>query len=615
MGPNLKAKLQAEGTNSNQTDALYSREKTDQRSQLVRFDENGSTQVNPKNPSPDTLIQKPFGFKYNPITSRSTDLQRFTKFLGTASGARFQANYAILQQAQQDLNNKVAQAGDNANTRIGSFVRRATARIAGTFLGNVGFTANIAKQIPVSGTGTHFINNTSGRFYLDDTGGVGGVVKQQFKNFLKNTFNLNTKSLKGGLGTDPEGTGRIVSKLKDRLSRYNTAGSGGSFDNGGIPEGIGKLKAKFNLGKFGGEDIRNAVVGTNALSGTGAGFAEDAQELGPYKDFFGKGISGLETNQVGRIKYNQSTPRYDEETVPGDANDPNIRITKIEEEVKRNSSQTPYNSIIKDGKEVTVKNTIHQKVGKDNNEISRKDFFESDTLDISLEQEETIQTAYGQQLIPFSFSSITPDKSYTLHFNAFLDSFNDSYQGTWNGTQYIGRAEQFYTYQGFGRDVNFGFKVAAFRREDINRMYRKLNLLAGTTAPSYSTEGNFMRGTLTRVTIGDLIYRLNGYISAVDLAWNTTYPWEMDVDDKGDISKVPHLLDVSVRFTPIHNFNVKSNLDFVSGEKYFGTKLGKADVIVGDAKIDSEGFSEETLNNSGYSSDFIDTGGIGGLVG
>lgn len=582
----------------------------DARSQRVRFDDNGSTQVNSDNPSPNTLIQKPFGFKYNPVTSRTTDLQRFTKFLGTASGARFQANYATLLQSQQELNQKVSEAGENAQTDVGRFVRRATARIAGTFLGNVGFTANLTKQIAVNGTGTHFINNTSGKFYIDDTGGAGGVVKQLFNNFLKNTFNLDTKGLKGGLGTDPEGTGRVISRLKDRLSRYVTAGRGGTFDGGGIPEGTAKLAAKFNLGKFGGEDIRNAIVGTNPLTGTGVGFAEDAQDLGPYKDFFGKGISGLEKNQIGRVNYSKTTPRYSEDT----STPPGVRVTRVEEEIKRTSSQSRVNSIIdKDGKAVTVRNPIDAKVGVNNNQISRSDYFESEILDSSLEQEEAIQTAYGQQLIPFNFSSITPDKSYTLHFNAFLDSFSDSYQGTWNGTQYIGRAEQFYTYQGFGRDINFAFKVAAFRKEDINRMYRKLNLLAGTTAPSYSTEGNFMRGTLTRVTIGDLIYRLNGYISGVELSWNTTYPWEMDVDDEGKVSKVPHLLDVSVRFTPIHNFNVKSDLDFVKGEKYFGTKLSKADVIVGEHKIDKEGFSEETLRDSGYTSDL--TTSIGGGIG
>tara|TARA_R110000744_G_scaffold115045_2_gene215162 strand:- start:1581 stop:3326 length:1746 start_codon:yes stop_codon:yes gene_type:complete len=576
----------------------------DSRSQRVRYDTEGSIHVNPDNPSPNSLISKPFNFSYNPITSRTTDLQRFVKFLGTAGGSKFQQNYAILQQSQQELNRNVDKANKEGGSKAGNFLRQVGARALGTILGNVGFTANIAKQIPVNGTGTHFINNTSGRFYLDNVGGSGGVAKQLFKNFLKNTVNLDTESSPGEMGFDPEGSGKVVSRLKERVSNYRSAGSGGSFDGGGIPEGIAKLKAKFSLGKFGAEDIRNAVVGNNELTGTGAGFVEgnNAEELGPYTDFFGKGISGFEKNQIGSNTYTKTTPRYSEDT----STPPSPNVTLVANEVKKSSNVTvsAINTIVKEGKEVTVENPLVYKVGVGNNKIASKDVIESTVLDTSLEDETEIQEAYGEQLIPFSFSSITPDVSNTLFFNAFLDSYTDNYTGTWNGTQYIGRAEQFYTYQGFGRDINFGFKVAAFKKEDINKMYRKLNLLAATTAPSYSEEGNFMRGTLTRITVGDLLFRQNGFITGVDLSWNTSYPWEIDVDNDKEVSKVPHLLDVSVKFTPIHTFNVKSDLDFTKGEKYFGTKVNKADVVVGEHKIDKLSLSEETLNNSGYTQEF-----------
>ena len=572
----------------------------DLRSQFERFKSDGSTSVNPRNPSPQTLIQKPFDFKYNLVTSRLTDLERFTKFLGTASGAKFQANFAILQQSQQELNQKVASASKEGGTRVGNLLRTVGARAVGTFLGNVGFTANIAKQIPVMGTGTHFINNTSGRFYLDDVGGEGGVVKQLFKNFLKNTINLDTTSMKGAMGFDPEGTGQVVSDLKDKPSRYNSAKDGGNFDGGGIPEGIAKLTARFNLDKFGGADLRDAIIGTNELSGTGVGFASDASDLGIYKDGYDK-VKGKLVNEG---------------------------VEKLSKLVKDNSFVSPV------GNQVTIKNSLKSRFGAKNNPIAGIDIIESTTLDTTLEDETAISDAYGEQLIPFSFSSITPDKSSTLFFNAFLDSYTDDFTGTWNSTQYIGRAEQFYTYQGFGRDINFGFKVASFNEDQLKNMYRKLNMLAATTAPSYSKEGNFMRGTLTRVTIGDLLYRQNGFISGVTLTWNTTYPWEIDVSNKKTLNKVPHLLDVSVTFTPIHDFNVKSDLDFENGEGYFGAKLRTTkktvnsikptglqsfptslptatipniqrkklvpSVEIGEIKMDGTGFSDQTLNETSW---------------
>ena len=170
--------------------------------------------------------------------------------------------------------------------------------------------------------------------------------------------------------------------------------------------------------------------------------------------------------------------------------------------------------------------------------------------------------------------------------------------------------------------------------DQLKNMYRKLNMLAATTAPSYSKEGNFMRGTLTRVTIGDLLYRQNGFISGVTLTWNTTYPWEIDVSNKKTLNKVPHLLDVSVTFTPIHDFNVKSDLDFENGEGYFGAKLRTTkktvnsikptglqsfptslptatipniqrkklvpSVEIGEIKMDGTGFSDQTLNETSW---------------
>jgi hypothetical protein len=514
----------------------------DSRSQRVRYDTDSSIHVNPDNPSPNSLVSKPFNFSYNPITSRTTDLERFVKFLGTAGGAKFQQNYALLQQGQQELNRNVDKANKEGGSKVGNFLRQVGAKALGTILGNVGFTANIAKQIPVNGTGTHFINNTSGRFYLDDVGGTGGGVKQLFKNFLKNTVNLDTESSPGEIGFDPEGSGKVVSRLKERVSRYNSPEEGGTFDGGGVPEGIAKLKAKFNLGKFGASDIRGAVVGNNELSGTGAGFASDSSELGIYQDAYEK-----------------------------------VKGTLVNEGVEKSPKLVKLNSIIApDGKAYTITNTLASKFGAKNNTIASSEYFESATLDTSLEDEAALKDLFDLQFIPFSFHVITPDKSLTLFFNAFLDSFTDNFSGTWNGTQYMGRAEQFYTYQGFGRDINFGFKVAAFNKNDIKPIYRKLNLLAGTTAPTYSEDGNFMRGTLTRINIGDLVSRQNGFISGVDFSWNTSYPWEKDFTTLDSPRKrVPHVLDVSVKFTPIHNFNVKSDLNFDEGESFFGGNLSK----------------------------------------
>ena len=178
-----------------------------------------------------------------------------------------------------------------------------------------------------------------------------------------------------------------------------------------------------------------------------------------------------------------------------------------------------------------------------------------------------VTSGQEQDIIPFYFITQTPTESKYLYFRAFLDSLTDDFTGDWSGTKYIGRAEEFYTYQGFKRDISFSFKIAAFSKEELIPLYNKLNLLAATTAPTYNSEGEFMRGTLTSVTIGDYISDQIGFISKVGLSWNTTYQWEIDLFDE-DLPKVPQVLDVSISFTPIHDFNVKANI--VGTQKYFG---------------------------------------------
>lgn len=182
-------------------------------------------------------------------------------------------------------------------------------------------------------------------------------------------------------------------------------------------------------------------------------------------------------------------------------------------------------------------------------------------------------------LIPFCLTTITPDNRTYLNFEANLDSFDDSYTGNWSGTQYIGRAEQFYTYTGFDRKINFAFKVVARKADDLKPLYQKLNILCTSTAPTYDSGKYFMRGTLGSITVGDLVSNQVGFFNSVKVSWKTDYPWEIGNVHSSwegqvgiEIIRVPHLLDVSVGFTPIHNFNVEMANISDRDRVYFGKK-------------------------------------------
>lgn len=178
---------------------------------------------------------------------------------------------------------------------------------------------------------------------------------------------------------------------------------------------------------------------------------------------------------------------------------------------------------------------------------------------------EAFQKVFGEtkDIINFNFKVLgsNPDESdVTLYFRALLDSFNDDYGADWSGVKYIGRAETFHTYQGFNRSINLSFKVAAMTRAEMNPIYQKIVYLASTTAPTYSQDG-FMRGTITKLTVGDYLVDQPGFVSSVNYSWDPSYPWEVKLKDSAeafgvdeDVQQLPMVLDVNLQFEPIHTF-------------------------------------------------------------
>jgi len=93
-------------------------------------------------------------------------------------------------------------------------------------------------------------------------------------------------------------------------------------------------------------------------------------------------------------------------------------------------------------------------------------------------------------------------------------------------------------------------------------LYDKINLLVGSTAPTYNDQGEFMKGTLTKITIGDYLKDVTGFISNVGLTWDVNTPWEINLEN--DTPRVPHILSVSIAFTPIHDFIPTATSRFIA---------------------------------------------------
>lgn len=160
----------------------------------------------------------------------------------------------------------------------------------------------------------------------------------------------------------------------------------------------------------------------------------------------------------------------------------------------------------------------------------------------------------NSDIIPFGFKIIGGP---SMQFRAYLSTLSDSYSGQWNKTQMLGRPENFKSYNGFERNINIGFKIAAETRKDLLPLYRKLNRLASTTAPTFDKSGVFMRGTLVKVRVGDYLHNQICNVENVAFSWAVDYPWEVQSqgrDEEKDVQVLPHVLDVSLTLGAIHSF-------------------------------------------------------------
>ena len=149
---------------------------------------------------------------------------------------------------------------------------------------------------------------------------------------------------------------------------------------------------------------------------------------------------------------------------------------------------------------------------------------------------------------------------------------SDSYNAQWNGFQYLGRGEQFYTYGGFTRTISLSWTVAAQSKQELIPMYKKLNYLASTLAPDYSPNNNgaggYMRGVLCQLTVGGYVYEQPGFITSLTYDVPAESPWEIAIGENFDteegattlqgdnsVKELPHIIKVTgFSFTPIQNF-------------------------------------------------------------
>ena len=558
------------------------------------------------------------GRKTNQLNARTNDLERFTKLLTSKPGLKFAGNQALL--AQTNTLNNLKKAGKTGGLKgLGKAI---LAKAKDTVIDTAKASASILAQVPVNGTGTHFIRGFNGGQYLKE----GGDPQSGLGKFLRNTLNiggglngapkalsgdiiindnegqegyapaapsqlvdLNSKfDLKADIAGDP--TNYLREDLKDLGQKIKGIFTKNKQDKAaGVPKNLDSI-FKVNPANLGQEGFRTEKAAEEpeeiqSQLKRGDNVPSHIQKLGadnlPVSE--DRGVSGRDIVKSQQAQNSENPGKARNAKVIYDNFAPNVEFKQFQTQDILRDKKTVFASDnfvkyqLKDGQTYTQSPLyIQTKYGLGDHGNVDKSKVKPDRVN---SYDVLTQRALGD-IIPFEFQVFAPWVLNTevkaqdkyLYFRAFLDDFSDNYTGDWSGTKYVGRAEEFYTYQGFKRDISFNFKMAALSRREMYPLYNKLNNLVASTAPTYAENGQFMRGTLVKVTVGDYLDRVAGFISSVNLTWDKNYPWEIDVESLGT-PKLPHILDISVNFTPIHDFNVKADIDVQQGEVYIGRKV------------------------------------------
>ena len=184
--------------------------------------------------------------------------------------------------------------------------------------------------------------------------------------------------------------------------------------------------------------------------------------------------------------------------------------------------------------------------------------------------------AEHNDLVKFSIGILNNDgsgKSTYIHFRSFINSFDDAYSADWGETQYVGRGDKFYNYKGFNRSISMGWTTYAQSREELIPMYKKLNYLASSLAPDYSS-GGFMKGNLARLTVGGYLYNQLGIIKSITYTIPQESTWEVAIADGGgfttssdttQVRELSHMITVSgFTFIPIEDSLPKLGSQFIA---------------------------------------------------
>jgi hypothetical protein len=162
-----------------------------------------------------------------------------------------------------------------------------------------------------------------------------------------------------------------------------------------------------------------------------------------------------------------------------------------------------------------------------------------------------------------------PNADDIIVFRAHITNLDDSFQSNWTPVTMIGRADPNYIYTGMTRDVSVSFDIYATDRDEVKPIWRKLNALAGYTAPTYDPESIAMIASWMRITIGDLFVQQPVTLTSLSYQFAMDAPWEINIEEDPTMMQVPLKIGVSLQFNMISDYMPQKGGRFYTLAKRF----------------------------------------------
>lgn len=151
-----------------------------------------------------------------------------------------------------------------------------------------------------------------------------------------------------------------------------------------------------------------------------------------------------------------------------------------------------------------------------------------------------------------SLSNNSTNTDDIIVFRAIIGSITDSYNPSWTPVPMIGRADPNYHFTQVTRTINIDFTVYASDRDEMKPIWRKLNALAGYTAPEYDKQNIAFRAPWLRFTLGDLFRQQPAFINSLTYTMqDADTTWEINIERDPTMMQAPQRVDVSLDLTII----------------------------------------------------------------